>query len=198
MVLRQSWGFADLENRVDLATQQAQEEIRPIKKQLISARGPDRRTLQAELDVTQCRLIVLEAELASLRELVDFVQVASGRQGDLTSSIEDLARTVPELTNRSEVRSRTQSPDVASFAKQRDSGILGLSADVSRLGRKLRILDDQIRRTETLRQSASDVRSPFVAYANKLIPISADNKLYRLSWRRRSCSSLKVIFGFPV
>jgi Mechanosensitive ion channel len=169
--------FADLENRADLATQQAQEEIETIKKKLVSARGAERRTLQAELDVTQRRLIVLEAELASLRELVDYVQVTAGRQQDLASSIEDLSRTVPELTNHSEARSRAQNPDVASFAKPRDSGILGLSADVSRLGRKLRVLDDEIRRTEKLRQSSADVHSPFLAYANKLLPISADNKL---------------------
>src|SRR5208283_216810 len=126
--------FAELENRVDLASQQANQEVETIKKELVTARGTERRTLQAALDVTQRRLDLLLAGLASLRELVDFVQVTAGRQTDLTSSIEEL-------------------------------------------GRKLRILDDEIGRTDKLRQSSDDVRSPLLAYANKRLPIDPDNNL---------------------
>jgi len=169
--------FAELENKADLASQQAHQEVETIKKKLVTARATERRTLQAALDVTQRRLDLLQAELASLRELVDFVQVSAARQTDLTSSIEDLARTVPEVTNPTAMRSRTQMFELASFAKPRDSGILGLSSAVSTLGRKLRILDDEIRRTDKLRQSSEDVRSPLLAYANKRFPISADNNL---------------------
>jgi hypothetical protein len=169
--------FAELENRVDLASQQAQQEVETIKKKLVTARGAERRTLQASLDVTQRRLDLLQAELASLRELVDFVQFKAGRQTDLTSSIEDLARTVPDVTNPMAVKPRTQNSELASFAKPRDSGILGLGSEVSTVGRKLRILDDEIRRTDKLRQSSDDVRSPLLAYANKRLPIGADNNL---------------------
>jgi len=169
--------FAKLENKFDLASQQANQEVETIKKKLVTARGAERRTLQATLDVTQRRLDLLHAGLASLRELVDFVQVSAGRQNDLTSSIEDLARTVPELMSTTAMRSPTKNSELASFAKPRDSGILGLSSEVSTLGRKLRILDDEIRRTDKLRQSSDDVRSPLLAYANKRLPIGADNKL---------------------
>jgi len=169
--------FAELENKADLASQQAHQEVEKIKKKLVTARAAERRTLQAALDVTQRRLDLLQAALASLRELVDFVQVSAARQTDLTSSIEDLARTVPEVTNPTAMRSRTQISELASFAKPRDSGILGLSSEVSTLGRTLHILDDEIRRTDKLRQSSEDVRSPLLAYANKRFPISADNNL---------------------
>jgi hypothetical protein len=72
---------------------------------------------------------------------------------------------------------RTQDLEVTSFPKPRDSGILGLSSQVARLERKLRTLDDEIRRTDKLHRSSSDVRSPLLAYANKRFPISADNNL---------------------
>ena len=169
--------FAELENKVDLASQQAHQEVETIKKKLATERGAERRILQAALDVTQRRLDLLEAELASLQELVDFVQVTAGRQSDLTSSIGDLARSLPEVTDPAAVGSRTQNPEAASSAKPRDFGILGLCSEVSRLGRKLRILDDEIRRTDKLRQSSDDVRSPLLAYANKRLPIGADNNL---------------------
>ena len=120
--------FADLKNKVDLASQQAHQEVETIKKKLVTARGAERRTLQAALDVTQRRLDLLQAGLASLQELVDFEQVKAGHQTDLTSSIEDLARTVPEVTNPTALRSRTQNSELTSLAKPRHSGILCLSS----------------------------------------------------------------------
>lgn len=162
--------FAALESKVDFATQQARQDLDTTKKRLAIAHGAERKTLQAALDVSQRRLEVLEASLASLRDLVDFVQVTTGRQSDLASSIEDLARTVPTAAT-----SRQQNREVASSAKPRDSGILGLSSDVSRLVRKLRILDDEIQRTDKLRQLSSDVRSPLLTYANRSLPITTDN-----------------------
>jgi hypothetical protein len=169
--------FAALENKVDSATQQAQQEVDTTKKKLGTAHGRERQTLQAALDVSQRRLDVLQAGLASLRDLVDFVQVTTGRQGDLTSSIEDLARTAPEMTNPPPVGSRTKNPEGVSLATPWDSGILGLSSEVSRIARKLGILDDEIRRTEKLRQSCDTVRTPLLAYANKILLLSADTNL---------------------
>lgn len=169
--------FVQLESNADSASRQANQEVETIKNKLVTARGAERRTLQAALDVTQRRLELLQAGAASLRELVEFVQATGGRQSDLASSIEDLARTVPEVTNATAVRSRTQNAELASLAKPRDSGILGLSSEVSALGRKLRILDDEIGRTDKMRQSSDDVRNPLLAYVNKRFPTSSNNYL---------------------
>jgi Mechanosensitive ion channel len=169
--------FVQLESNADSASRQADQEVETIKNKLVTARGAERRTLQAALDVTQRRLDLLQAGAASLRELVEFVQATGGRQSDLASSIEDLAGTVPEVTNPTTVRPRTQNSELASLAKPRDSGILGLSSEVSALGRKLRILDDEIGRTDKLRQSSDDVRKPLLAYVNKRFPMSSNNYL---------------------
>lgn len=169
--------FVQLENNADLAIRQASQEIETIKKKLATAHGAEGRTLQAALDVTQSRLDLLKAGSASLRELVEFVQATGGRQTDLASSIDDLARTLPEMTGLTTVRSQTENYEVASLAKPRDSGILGLSSEVSALGRKLRLLDDEIARTDNLRQSSDDLRKPLLAYVNKRFPMGADNYL---------------------
>lgn len=169
--------FGQLKNNADLASQQATQEVETIKKKLATAQGAERRTLQAALDVTKSRLELLQAGSAGLQELVDFVQVTGGRQTDLASSIDDLARTVPEMTSPTTVRAQPQSYEVASLAKPRDSGILGLSSDVSALGRKLRLLDDEIGRTDTLRRSSNDLRKPLLAYVNKRFPVGDNDYL---------------------
>jgi hypothetical protein len=170
--------FDQLENNADLASRQASQEVETIKKKLVTARGAERRRLQAALDVTQSRLDLLKAGLASLQDLVQFVQASEGRQaGDLTSRIDDLARSVPDVASPMAVRSQTQNFEIPSVAKPRDSGILGLSAEVSALGKKLRILDDEIVRTDRLRQSSNNVRSPLLAYVNKRFPTGAEDYL---------------------
>lgn len=170
--------FDQLENNAALASRQASQEVETIKGKLVTAHGAERRRLQAALDVAQSRLDLLQAGLASLRDLVQFVQASEGRQaGDLASSIDDLARTVPDVASPVDIRSQTQNFEIPSVAKPRDSGILGLSAEVSALGRKLRILDDEIVRTDRLRQSCNNVRSPLLAYVNKHFPTGGENYL---------------------
>jgi hypothetical protein len=170
--------FIQLENNTELAARQASQQIEEIKKELLTARGADRRKLQIALDATQSRLDLLQAGLASLRELVEFVRTAGGHgTGDLTSRIEDLARTVPDATSPSAMPAPMPNSDVASVIKPQGSGILGLSSEVSAIGRKLRILDDEIRQTDNLRQSSQGLRNPMLAYIDKRFSTTANNDL---------------------
>jgi prefoldin subunit 5 len=134
--------------------------------------------LQAALDTAQSRLDVLQAGLTTLRQSVESVRASTSREtGDLASTIDDLARTVPDATTQTSVSSQMQiSPSYLS-PKWTASGILALSSEVSALGRKLSILDDEIRRTENLRQSSDALRNPLVASINKRLPALAENAL---------------------
>jgi len=170
--------FVQLEDKTELQRRQASEEIEVIKTKLKTARGADRRELQAALDTTQSRLDVLQAGLVTLQQSIEFVQAFTSREtGDLASNIEDLARTVPAVTSPTTVTSQPQNSAAILPAKPSDSGILTLSSEVSALGRKLRILDDEIRHTENLRQSSDELRSPLVASINKRLPAVAENAL---------------------
>ena len=170
--------FVQLENNAELGEQQATEEIEAIQKKLQTARGAEGRKLQAALDATQSRLDVLQAGLATLRQLVEFVRAFAGHEtGDLASSIDDLARTVPDVSSPTAVVSQTQNSAPSLPTKPGDSGILALSSEVSALGRKLGLLDDDILRTDKLRQSSDDLRAPLLPSMVKRFQASAGNDL---------------------
>jgi len=170
--------FLQVQNNTELAARQASQQIEEIKKKLLTVDEADRQKLQAVLDATQSRLDVLQAGLASLQELVEFVRTAGGHgTGDLTSSIEGLARTVPDVTSPSAMPAPMPNSDVASVIKLQGSGILGLSSEVSALGRKIRFLDDEIRQTDNLRQSSQSLRSPMLAYIYERFSTTANNDL---------------------
>ena len=161
-----------------MESRQASEEIEAINKNIKTAHGAQRRELQAALDATQSRLNVLQAGLATLRQRVEFMQAFASREtGHLSSTIDDLARTVPDVNSATTMASQTQVSVPSLSAKSGDSGILSLSSEVSVLGRKLNILDDEIRRTDTLRQSSDQLRTPLLAAINKRLPELAENAL---------------------
>src|SRR5215467_3888938 len=170
--------FVQLETNTELQSRQATEEIEAIQEKIKTAKSVQLPELQAALDAAQSRLVVLQAGLGTLRQLVEFMRVFTSREtGDLALRIDDLARTVPDATNASTAGSQTQASMPSLSAKSGDSGILALSSEVSALGRKLNILDDEIRRSENLRQSSDALRNPFLAEINKRLPAVTENTL---------------------
>ena len=168
--------FVQLENKTEAQRRQASDEIDAIKKELQKAHGADQSKLQAALDAAQSRLDVLQAGLSTLGQVVDFLQAfEGGKAEDLASSVEDLTRTVPEITDPAAVVSSSSTASL--IPKPRDSGLLSLSSDVSALERKLSILDDEVRRTQELRQSSDPLRDPLLAAINKRLPAIAENAL---------------------
>ena len=101
--------LVQLASKTESQRRDAIEEIEVIDKKLMTARGADRRDLDVALDAAQSRLDVLQAGLATLRQLVEFMQAFTSREtGDLSSTIDDLARTVPEVTSATTMASQTQ------------------------------------------------------------------------------------------
>jgi Mechanosensitive ion channel len=170
--------LVQLQDKTDLQRRQATEEMEVIKKELETARPADRRKLEAALDATQSRLDVLNAGLATIGQSVEFMRAFTTREsGDLASTIDDLARTVPDVTSSKTAAPQPQNLASLLSAKLGDSGVLALSSQVSALGRKLNLLDDEIRRTEGLKQSSEALRNPLLASINQRLPALAENAL---------------------
>jgi ABC-type Fe3+-siderophore transport system permease subunit len=170
--------FIQLENNAELWEQQASQEIDVIQTKLQTAHGAERHKLLAALDAAQSRRDVSQAGLNTLRQVIEFMETFAGHETrDLASSIDDLARTVPGVTGPKGPAQEIENSAPPSAAKPPQSGILALSSELSALGKKISILDDEIRRTDKLRQSSDQLRSPLLAAINRRVPVVAQNYL---------------------
>jgi hypothetical protein len=164
--------FVELKKRNDQLSQQAIEEIKNLDKQMNRAKGADRRKLQAAEEDTQTRLQLLDAVAQGLNDLVAFVQSPSEGQahgGHLDSTIDDLARSIPEVTGPSASRAIAPLQEANSRTNGRDAGILGLVSEVAAMNRKLHVVDEKIRLTDNLTLSENNLRIPLADFITRLI-----------------------------
>lgn len=160
--------IVQMEVKADAESEQASKELESIKTRLVRARGAHRRKLEATVADAQSRLGVLREHSKSLRNLAEFIQangVSQPQTADLGSLVEDLARTVPEMSSPS----LPGPPRIISDPKPQGSGILGLASEVSMLQGKLRTLDEGLQLTDKLAHSSESLRMPLRNFVNQAI-----------------------------
>jgi Mechanosensitive ion channel len=159
-----------MEVKTDAESEQASKELESIQTRLPRTHGADRRKLEATLADAQSRLGVLQEHSKSLRNLAEIIQVngvSKPQTADLGSLVEDLARTVPEVSSSSS--SLPGPPRIISDPKPQDSGILGLASEVSMLHAKLRILDEGMQLTDKLARSSESLRTPLRNFVDQAV-----------------------------
>jgi hypothetical protein len=160
--------IVQMEVKTDAESEQASKELESIKTKLLRTRGADRRKLEATLADAQSRLGVLQEHDKSLRNLAEIIQVngaSKPQTADLGSLVEDLARTVPEVSSSS----LPGPPRIISDPKPQGSGILGLASEVSGLQAKLRTLDEGMQLTDKLAHSSESFRTPLTNFVNQAV-----------------------------
>jgi Mechanosensitive ion channel len=192
--------LVQMEATCEAEIKQATQDLNSIKTRLLRARSADRKKLAAALADAQNRLGLLQQRLKSLRKLVEFTQandVSRPQTAGLGSLIEDLERTVPEVTNPSLSAAPAQSPTIASDPQSQNSGILGLAAEVVTLERKLRTLDEGRRLTDKLTQSSESLRTPLTSFVNQAVQSGdlANLQTSDLSLLRQQTARLDVLTG---
>lgn len=163
--------FIELKNRNDQLSQEAIEEIRNLDKRLKSAKGVDRRKLQAAEEDAQTRLHLLGAVAQGLNDLVEFVQnpgEGKAQSGHLDSTIDDLAQSIPEMRSEAVPSATARLQETNSGMANSDAGILGLMSDVA-TNRKLHVVEEKIRLTDNLTLSANNLRVPLADFITRLI-----------------------------
>lgn len=166
----------NLAANADKQVKQSQAELDNFKRQLDTATGRKRRTLESTIAETQSELDLRQARRDTLRNMISFVSganVGGVGSGTLQSQIEELARTVPAAATTAPQSTTGQTPAqnttaIATRPKTEASGILGSATDLLGLRRKIRTLDQSGVMTDSLAQSVRDMLNPLVAQVKDL------------------------------
>jgi len=190
--------FVELKNRNDQLSQQAIEEIKSLDKRVNKAKGANRRKLKAAEEDAQTRLQLLDAVAQGLNDLVEFVRSpgeGEAHSGQLNSTIDDLAQSVPEVTGPSPSSLTVPLQEANSRTAGRDAGILGLVSEVSAMNHKLHMVDEKIRLTNNLALSANTLRIPLAGFITQLIQSVAirNSQISDLSSLREQKSHLDAL-----
>jgi hypothetical protein len=192
--------FIALKNRNDQLTQQTSENIGKLNEKIASARVADRKKLTAALDDTQSRLELLQAVSQAVNDLIQFVQTARTAQADtatLDLTIDDLAQSIPEVNSPATPLSKlpAQGSDSRTSNSWRGTGLLGLGSEVSALNRKLRVVDEKNRLTDSFLLSAKDIRTPMSGFITRVLQeaVTSDLQTSNLSLLRERKSQLDAL-----
>jgi len=167
--------LADSANKAEQKVKDLQQEIANFRRQLDTANPRQKRQLQALLAETQSELDLYLARRDALRGMLQFASGATGTgSGNLTAQIEELARAVPSASTQRDSSSDTSSTNATSTGeagrarRQEPSGIFAIISDLFELRNKLHALDDNLRLTDSLSQSAKTLRTPLLATLREL------------------------------
>lgn len=172
--------------KADAQVRSAQDEIDSLEQKLENTRGSARRALQSQIDEVRSELQLAQTRTETLHSMIAFVggRSVSGT-GNLNAQVTELERSVPELdtagtrsindvsaptassaTTTSD-RNSAANPNVpAASATRRQSeptGLLALITDLVALTRKMHRLDQAMKSTDALSQSAQKLTAPLVA-----------------------------------
>ena len=203
----------DSANKADQQVKSLQKELDGFHQQLLTATGRKRTTLLAVISETEGELELFQTRRDTLHNMLQFAATTTSSgvgSGNLPSQVEELARTVPaasasgkEVPETNPVPGNSASPTAVASRERKEAptGILSLATDLFSLRRKIRALDDNLRQTDALAQSAGTLRAPLVAKVRELTqkgddvagqPDSQDPKV--LAQQRKDLDSLTTQF----
>jgi small-conductance mechanosensitive channel len=199
--------------KADQQVKSLQKELDGFHQQLLTATGRKRTTLLAVISETEGELELFQTRRDTLRNMLQFATTTTSSglgSGNLLSQVEELARTIPassasgkEVPEANPVPNNSASPAVVASRERKEAptGILSLATDLFSLRRKIRALDDNLRQTDALAQSARNLRAPLVTKVRELTqkgddvagqPDSQDAKV--LAQQRKDLDSLTTQF----
>jgi small-conductance mechanosensitive channel len=164
----------DSANQADQKVKSLQQELDGYRQQLLTATGRKRTTVQALISETEGEIELYQARRDTLRNMLQFATGASAGKdvsGNLVEQVEELARGVPAASGVKEAEP-AQQPAAASAAaherKETPTGIFALATDLFTLRRKIHTIDENLRQTDALSQTAKSLRAPLTATVREL------------------------------
>ena len=169
--------LSSLAAKTDQQVTQSQQELDSLHRQLDSAHGAKRATLQATIAETESELQLFQARSEAMHNMLQIVSTGGGKLGggSLEAQIEELAQTVPAagVSGKNQQNpSQTTAGNAAAAAparKDEPSGILALISQLFTLHGRVKVLDDSLKATDNLARAAQTVRAPVVAQIRDLV-----------------------------
>jgi small-conductance mechanosensitive channel len=164
-----------MSSAMDARTQQSQQELDSLRRQLDTATGKKRRDLQSDIAETQSELQLFEARRDVLHTMVDFVGSTRGGLGPtgFAGQIEALSHSVPAAltapsgtADRAEPSSSTTT--VTATGKTEPNGLWGLIMSIVSASRRLRTLDHDIEATNELTATCRKLQAPLIAQLKQM------------------------------
>ena len=158
--------------RTDEVIRQTQAEIDEIRAKLDVVRGRERQKVEVTLEELQSELALAQARSEALHSILQFTNTGSTgtSSGNVLAQVQELQRSVPEVTIAAtppagEAQNKAATASAANTSagnirRQQPSGLLALVTDLFSLTRKIHTLDESIRTTEALAQTAQNLRTP--------------------------------------
>src|SRR5262249_9337898 len=167
--------LADAAAKADQQVKQSMQQLDGLRRQLDTAAGKKRATLQATIAETESELQMFQARSETLHNMLQMVSTGAGKLGggSLQTQIEELARTVPAATDAGKPSANAGVANAPAAAtperKEEPSGILALISQLFTLHHRVSVLDDSLKHTDSLVQSAKTLRAPIIAQVRDLV-----------------------------
>jgi small-conductance mechanosensitive channel len=168
--------------RTDDLIRQTQAEIDQVRNKLDRARGREHQMSQVTLEELQSELALAQARSEALHNILQFTNAGSTAKssGNLVAQVQELQRSVPEVTvtasgaAAADAQNKAAATTAATGApanprRQQPSGLLALVTDLFSLTRKVHTIDESIITTESLAQTAQNLRTPLRENVSTLV-----------------------------
>ena len=147
--------------RIAAQIEDTQSKLDAINKQLASAPRSKRKTLLAERERLQGELSLNKVVQDAVQKMAAFAEGTTDTAGEgLEGSINQLARSVPEVFANKNVPTPPVKPSGSTSALANSSGLIGQAITLMDRIRGVHEIDQMIKETEGVRQDAEDLRKP--------------------------------------
>lgn len=166
-----------VQTRLGASTQRSGEQLNSLTRARLTARAADLKKLDSQIGEARLRIQLLNTISANFQNLADFIRTASADStpdADLAALVEDLERTVPEVSAGDAAPKTANTPGNPPRAPY---GIMGRISRISALSRKEQYVESAIDRTNALIKALQNLRNPFrQAFLQQVATFSSDEE----------------------
>lgn len=175
-----------VKSKLGVSAQRSDDELKSLTQARLTTRGADRKKLDPQIAEMRTRIQVLSTISAHYENVADFIRSASvdsNPDDNLAALVEDLERTVPEVS----AGATAQTPSNIPANPSAPYGIMGGISQVSAFSRKQHYIETAIERTNALIVASQNLRGPFrEAFLKQVATLSGDEQNLEVLQKQQS------------